>query len=93
MYVSTEEFRCFAYINDLATPFDPRTSTHFDNIRENQYGDGSTGYPFYGDQNDSGTSGDDNARPGCGEMNYFSPSTQFIGCTSAIRTCTNTYAI
>ena len=80
LYVSTEEFRCFAYINDLSTPFDPRTSTHFDNIRENQFGDGSTGYPYYGDHNDqSRYSNDDGARPGCGEGNYFAAATQFLG--------------
>jgi hypothetical protein len=75
--VSSEEVRCYGLTTDTSSPYDPRTSSNFDLIRNNDYDDSATGL-YFGSQLDQGPYGDDNARPACGEMNYFFPSTQFV---------------
>ena len=77
MFVSSEEARVFGFVQDTTSPFDPRTSSNFDLIRNNDFADSATGL-FFGAQSDSISSGDNNQRPGCGEVTVYRASTQFV---------------
>ncbi len=71
LFVSSEEVRVNGFRTDFSSPYDPRTSAEFDNIRNKS----GTSHNAHLDTNEYGTN--DNPRPTCGEMNYYVPSTQF----------------
>ncbi len=75
--VSSEEARIYGFVSDTSSPFDPRSSSNFDLIRNNDFADSATGL-FFGNQSDQSAFGDDNQRPGCGEVTTFRPGTQFV---------------
>lgn len=78
LFVSSEEARVYAYCSDFSSPYDPRSSSNFDKIRDNDFSDSASGLLF-GSQADPSSVGDNNARPGCGEVTVFNLGSQFIG--------------